>query len=133
LATEEDVPMKPYVSELVASHECEGAARKVVCIGDSGQKGTDVYWCEPIGRWVCVDLEEPSRLVTCEEVALIRLQADANPEDGVSQRALASDFEREDGLWLIDTEEMDRLAGRYGAALEVLWSSSTKAAAHRVA
>ena len=77
--------------------------------------------------------KNPNEEKNQQEVALIRLQADADPEDGVSQRALASDFEREDGLWLIDTEELDRLAARYGAAVEVLWSSSTKVAAHRVA
>jgi hypothetical protein len=122
----------PYVNELIASYECEGDARKVVCIGDSGQKGTDVYWCEETGKWVCVDLDFPGQTVTCEEIALVRLHEDADPEEGISQRALACDFEREKGLWLIDAEELEELAVRYVAALEVLWSSKTQVVAHRV-
>jgi hypothetical protein len=118
----------PYVSELIASSQCEGDARKVVCIRDSGQEGTDVYWCEASGKWVWVDLDHPPDTVACDEIALVRLHEDADPEDGIDQRALACDFEREEGLWLIDAEDLEQLVGRYGAALEVLWSSKTKAA-----
>ena len=34
--------MSPYVNELMASRHCAGDDRKVVCIGDSGQRGTDL-------------------------------------------------------------------------------------------
>ena len=61
--------MNPYVNELIASRRCAGDDRKVVLIGDSGQKGTDVYWCETIGQWVCVDLEAGAQTVTAEEIA----------------------------------------------------------------
>jgi hypothetical protein len=61
--------MHPSVNELIASRRCAGDDRKVVLIGDSGQKGTDVYWCETIGQWVCVDLEAGAQTVTAEEIA----------------------------------------------------------------
>ena len=48
-------------------------------IGDSGQKGTDVYWCEETGKWICADLDFPGQTVTCEEIALVRLHEDADP------------------------------------------------------
>ena len=34
--------MSPYVNELMVSRHCAGDERKVVCIGDSGQRGTDL-------------------------------------------------------------------------------------------
>jgi hypothetical protein len=123
----------PYVSELTASYQCDGGTRKVVTIGDSGQKGTDVYWCEPIGKWVCMDLDRPSERVACEEIALVRLHEDADPEDGVTPHALACDFEREAGLWLIDAQNLQNVVTRYGPAVEILWASQPKAAVHRVA
>ena len=100
-----------------------------MCIGDSGQKGTDVYWCETIRQWVCVDLEAGAQTVTAEEIALVRLHEDADPLDGLRQRSLACDFEREKGLWLIDAAELEQLAG-YGDALEVLWPSKPLVASH---
>ena len=121
--------MNPYVNELIASRRCAGDDRKVVCIGDSGQKGTDVYWCETIRQWVCVDLEAGAQTVTAEEIALVRLHEDADPLDGLRQRSLACDFEREKGLWLIDAAELEQLAG-YGDALEVLWPSKPLVASH---
>ena len=66
--------MNPYVNELIASRRCAGDDRKVVLIGDSGQKGTDVYWCETICQWVCVDLEAGAQTVTVEDIALVRLR-----------------------------------------------------------
>jgi hypothetical protein len=113
----------PYVSELIASRQCDGDERSVVCIGDSGQRGTDVYWCKPAGRWICVSLDALSQIATAEEVALIRLHEDVDAEEGLTLRALASDCEREAGLWLVDGDDLEQLASRYGAALEALWSS----------
>jgi hypothetical protein len=89
--------MNPYVNELIASRKCEGDDRRVVCIGDSGQKGTDVYWCQPAGRWICVGLDALPQIATAEEVALIRLHEDVDAEEGLNLRALASDCEREAG------------------------------------
>jgi len=119
--------MNPYVNELMASRLCAGDDRKVVCIGDSGHKGTDVYWCETISQWVCVDLDNGGQAVTCEGIALVRLHEDADPSDSLQQWTLASDCEREKGLWLIDDSALPRLAG-YGNALEILWLSKPVAA-----
>ncbi len=55
--------------------------------------------------------------MTTENVALVRLHEDTNPEDGLSQVALASDCEREKALWLIEGDDLGELANRYGAAL----------------
>ena len=126
LAKDEDAPMNPYVNELMASRLCAGDDRKVVCIGDSGHKGTDLYWCETIGRWICVSLDGVPLMMTAEDIALIRVHEDANPEDGVSQMAVACDCEREKGLWLIEAKDLAELAGRYGAALETLWCSKAE-------
>jgi hypothetical protein len=115
--------MNPYINELIASRRCDGDERHVVLIGDSGQKGNDVYWCEPVGRWICVSLDAAPQMMTAEEIALVQLHEDANPEDGLSQLALACDCEREKGLWLIEAKDQGELADRYGAALETLWCS----------
>jgi hypothetical protein len=128
LAKDEDAPMNPYVNELIASRKCEGDDRRVVCIADSGQKGTDVYWCQPASRWICVNLDVLSQIATAEEVALIRLHEDVDAEEGLTLRALASDCEREAGLWLVDGDDLEQLASRYGADLEILWSSKDTAA-----
>jgi hypothetical protein len=128
LAKDEDAPMQThYVSELIASRQKAGDERTVVSIADSGQKGTDVYWCEPIGKWICVSLDSMPQMVTSEDIALIQLHEDTDPEDGLSQRALASDCEREAGLWLIDAEDLEHLVGHYGSALEILWLSTNRA------
>jgi hypothetical protein len=119
--------MKPYVKELIASRKCEGDERSVVSIGDSGQMGTDVYWCQRVARWICVSLDALPQVATAQEVALIRLHEDVDSEEGLSLRALASDCEREEGVWLVDGDDLEQLASRYGAALEVLWCSKTKA------
>jgi hypothetical protein len=47
--------MSPYVNELMASRHCAGDERKVVCIGDSGQRGADLT----MRRALCV--VRPSR------------------------------------------------------------------------
>jgi hypothetical protein len=117
----------PYVEELTASRQCEGEERHVVCIGDSGQNGTDVYWCKTLGKWVCVSLDSVPQMVMTEDVALVRLHEDADPEDGLSQRSLALDCEREAGLWLIDLEDLPQQQARYGNALQVLWCSKPEA------
>jgi len=70
--------------------------------------------------------------VTAEEVALIRLSEDVDAEERLSLRALASDCEREEGLWLVDGDDLEQLTTRYGPALQVLWSSKTKAAVRNV-
>ena len=77
-----------------------------------------MYWCEPAGRWICVTLDAVPQMVTAEEVALVRLNEDVDAEEGLSLRALASDCEREAGLWLIDVDDLDHLARRYGADLD---------------
>jgi len=116
----------PYVSDLASSRQCNGDERNVVSIGDSGQKGTDVYWCRTVGRWICVSLDSLPHMMMTEDVALVRLHEDANPEDGLSQVALACDCEREKGLWLIEGVDLEELADRYGAALETLWCSKAE-------
>jgi hypothetical protein len=114
--------MTAYINELMASRKCTGEERQVVCIGDSGQEGTDVYWCEPLGQWICIVLDEEPRLRTAKEIALVRMDEEADPERLV-QTALASDFERDEALWLIDAANLDSLAS-YGDALKVVWSSA---------
>ena len=114
--------MAAYVSELILSRKCKADEREVVCFGDSGQKGTDIYWCDTIGRWVCVTLEPEPRLATAKEIALVRMHEDADPKE-LEQRALACDFEREQALWIISAAILEDLAAAYGDALKVLWSS----------
>jgi hypothetical protein len=124
--------MQPYVNELIASRQRGGDERQVVCITDSGQKGTDVYWCEAAGRWICVVLDSVPQVVTAEEVALVRLHEDVDAEEGLSLRALASDCEREKGLWLLDTDDLEQMVARFGSDLEVLWTSKTTVSGHRI-
>jgi hypothetical protein len=117
--------MIAYINELMASRECVGEDRKVVCIGDSGQEGTDVYWCAPHGRWMCITLEEKPRFRTTKDIALVRMDEDTDPKAGLVQVVLASDCERGHALWLLEAEKLDRLAA-YGDAIKVLWSSQTR-------
>ena len=49
--------MNPYVNDLIASRPSNGDERRVVSIGDSGQKGNEVYWCQPVGRWIRISLD----------------------------------------------------------------------------
>jgi hypothetical protein len=123
--------MQPYVDELIASRQSAGGERRVVCITDSGQKGADVYWCEPAGRWVCVVLDSVPQAVTAEDVALVRLHEDVDAEEGLSLRALASDCERVKGLWLLDGDDLEQMVARFGSDLEVLWASKAPVAASR--
>jgi hypothetical protein len=58
-----------------------------------------------------------------KEIALVRMDEDADPAAGLDDRALACDFEAEKALWLFDAAELDGLAS-YGDAIEVLWSSA---------
>jgi hypothetical protein len=115
--------MTAYSNELMASRKCMGEERKVVCIGDSGQKGTDVYWCAPLDQWICITLDQEPRLRTAKEIALVRMDEDADPEAGLTQRGLACDFEREEALWIVDAAELESLAS-HGDAIKVVWSST---------
>jgi hypothetical protein len=124
--------MNAHVKELMASRRCNADERKVVNIADSGQLGTDLYWCEPIGQWVIINLEPGPQIAIAREIALVRMDEDADPDKGLSQRALACDFEGEQALWIIDVAELDALAP-YGNTIEVLWSSNPEDSHYRAA
>jgi hypothetical protein len=117
--------MNAHARELVASRACTGEERRVVHIGDSGQKGTDIYWSEPVGKWVIINLEPTPRLTVAEEIALVRLHQDADP-DAIAGRALACDLENEKALFLINAAQLADLTS-YGPSMELLWASSPKA------
>ena len=114
--------MEAYVRELIASRQCVGDERKVIWVGDSGQPGTDVYWCEHASKWLFIELDNFS--VKCaDEIALVRLEEDylGDPEE-LNQSKLAWDWEGEKGMWLVDANDLPMLSG-YGAALELVWQS----------
>jgi len=114
--------MNAHARELMASRKCTGDERKVVTIADSGQKGTDIYWSEPISKWVIVNLEPSPRLTIAEEIALVRLHEDADP-DALGRRALACDLENEKAVFLVNAAHLADLTA-YGPAMEVLWAST---------
>jgi hypothetical protein len=114
--------MRDYVEGLAASQR-SGEERRVVWIGDSGQAGTDVYWCEPVSEWLAVDLDNlEAPLKRAEEIVLVQLSCDADPGP-IEGAMLARDCESEDGLWIVDSKALDSLQGLYGAALRVIWKS----------
>ncbi len=114
--------MNAHARELMASRACTGDERRVVNITDSGQKGTDIYWSEPIGKWVVINLEPSPRLTVAEEIALVRLHEDADP-DVLGGRVLACDLESETPVFLLNAAHLADLTA-YGASLEVLWASA---------
>src|SRR5262245_61887332 len=116
--------MIAHVKELMTSRKCTGDDRLVVTIGDSGQKGTDIYWCEPLDRWVTVSLEPSPRLTVAEDIALVRLHEDADP-DAIERWALASDFEDLKPLFVLDAARLTQLPS-YGSLFEVLWNSTAE-------
>jgi hypothetical protein len=116
--------MNAHAMELMASRACTGDERRVVNITDSGQKGTDIYWSEPIGKFVIINLEASPRLTVAEDIALVRLHEDADPEP-LGQRALACDLENEKAVFLINAAHLADLTA-YGPSMEVIWSSMSK-------
>jgi hypothetical protein len=116
--------MNAHATELMASRRCQGDERKVVSIGDSGHRGTDIYWSEPIGKWVIVNLDPAPKLTAVKEIALLRLHEDADPE-ALERLALACDFEGEKAIFVIDAAELADLTS-YGTSIEVLWTSKPK-------
>ncbi len=52
----------------------------------------------------------------------MQLNADADPGE-LEAVALATDFEREDGLWLVDLADVESLGDEFGPALHILWRS----------
>jgi hypothetical protein len=114
--------MNAHARELMASRACTGDERKVVNIADSGQKGTDIYWSGPIEKWVIINLEPSPRLTVAEEIALVRLHEDVDP-DALGRRALASDLENEKAVFLINAAQLADL-NAYGSSMEVLWASA---------
>jgi hypothetical protein len=117
--------MIAHVKELIASRKCIGDTRLVVTIGDSGHKGTDLYWCEPLGRWVFVTLEPAPRLTVAQDIALVRLHEDADP-DAIERWALACDFEDVMPLFVLDAARLEQLPS-YGSLFEVLYTSTALA------
>jgi hypothetical protein len=117
--------MIAHVKELMASRRCVGDTRLVVTIGDSGHKGTDLYWCEPLDRWVVVTLEPAPRLTVVDDIALVRLHDDADP-DAIERWALASDFEDQKPLFVLDAARLTQLPS-YGSLFAVLWTSTAEA------
>jgi hypothetical protein len=116
--------MNAHARELMASRACTGDERQVVNIADSGQKGTDIYWSEPIGKWVIISLDPTPRLTVAEEIALVRLHEDADP-DALGLRALACDLESEKAIFLFNVAHLAELSA-YGHSMEVLWTSTPK-------
>jgi hypothetical protein len=114
--------MIAHVKELMASRKCIGDTRLVVTIGDSAHKGTDVYWCEPIHQWIFVTLESAPRFAVAEDIALVRLHEDADP-DAIERWALACDFEDLKPLFVLDGARLSQLPS-YGSLFEVLWTSA---------
>jgi hypothetical protein len=114
--------MIAHVKELTASRKCMGDTRQVVTIGDSGHKGTDIYWCEPLDRWIVVTLEPAPRLTAAEDIALVRLHEDADPE-AIERWALACDFEDLKPLFVLNAARLTQLPS-YGSLFEVLWTST---------
>jgi len=96
-----------HAEELAESRRCEGDDRKVVWIGDSATAGTDVYWCQPLSRWVLVELEKAGVVHFADDIALVRLDDDAD-SGPMEQKALASDLEG-DALWIVDAGDLERL------------------------
>jgi hypothetical protein len=117
--------MNAHAKELMASRRYSGDERKVVTIQDGGHRGADIYWAEPIGNWVIVKLEPSPQLTIAEDIALVRLHEDADP-DTLERVALASDFEGEKAVFVIDAARLSELTA-YGPAIEVLWASTPKA------
>jgi hypothetical protein len=114
--------MNAHARELMASRACTGDERRVVTISDSGQKGTDIYWSEPVGKWVIINLEPGPRLTVADEIALIRLDEDADP-DAIGARALACDLENGKAVFLVNAAQLADLTA-YGPSMEVLWAST---------
>ena len=73
-----------------------------------------------------VDLSNPgARVKYADDIALVRLDSAANPAR-LDRLGLARDFEREDGLWIVDVRSLERLS-THGDALQVLWQSNAPA------
>jgi len=119
--------MIAHVKELMASRKCRGDRRLVVTIGDSGHKGSELYWCEPLDQWVIVSLEQAPRLSVVQDIALVRLHEDADP-DAIARWALACDFEDVKPLFVLDAARLEQLPS-YGSLFQVLWSSSAESRA----
>jgi hypothetical protein len=110
--------MNAHAKELMASRKYSGDERKVVSIRDSGHKGTDIYWAEPLSKWVIVKLEPSPQLTIAEDIALVRLHEDSDP-DALERLALACDFEGEKAVFVIDAVRLAELTA-YGPAMEIL-------------
>jgi hypothetical protein len=123
--------MIAHVTELMASRKCRGDHRLVVTIGDSGHKGTDMYWCEPLERWVFITLEPAPKLAVAQDIALVRLHEDADP-DAIERWALASDFEDLKPLFVLDAARLSQLPS-YGSLFEVLWTSTAETSRAKLA
>jgi len=117
--------MIAHVKELMASRNCTGDQRMVVTIGDSGHKGTDIYWCDPLDRWIFVTLKPVPKLAVAQDIALVRLHEDADPE-AIERWALACDFEDLKPLFVLDAGRLAQLPS-YGSLFQVLWTSTAQA------
>jgi hypothetical protein len=78
-------------------------------IGDSGHRGTEVFWSQSRRRWVLVDLENET-VGTAERIAAVRCLGD--PDDGLNQNTLACDLDGQ-GLWIVDANYCDECADGY--------------------
>jgi hypothetical protein len=117
--------MIAHVKELTASRKCRGNSRLVVTIGGSSHKGTEMYWCDPLGQWIIIALEASPKLAVAADIALIRLYEDADP-DAIARWALACDFEDLMPLFVLDAARLGQLPS-YGSLFEVLWTSAAEA------
>jgi len=111
--------MSAYIAKLEESKKQED--NPIVCwIGDSGHRGTDVYWSEKMGQWVFVDLEN-RELRFADKIAVYRSEVDGD-ETGLNHAdVLAVDFDGP-GLWLIGMDADEDPAPERDD-VELIWES----------
>lgn len=89
----------------------------ITWVGDSQHKGTDIYFSDRLGKWVIIDLENPS-VSFCDHIAAVRIADGEDADSGLNQASLAMDLDGE-GIWIVSADDLDEFEDGY---VEVVFS-----------
>ena len=97
-------------------------APATVLVRDGNHAGTLLTWVRD--RWVVYSLDDRDSREEIDRLAVVTLDATANPDAGMNQSTVACDMEVPGGEWVVDADDLDALREDYGGDLIVLWEQA---------
>lgn len=95
----------------------------ITWVGDAHHKGSDVYYCERMRRWVIVDLENRD-VEFADRLVAYRSTADGD-ETGLHNSCVACDLDGVSGLWVVAFDSDDD-ANPEREDVDIVWDSAAE-------